>query len=157
MGLSEYKSIAGLDLKLRGQPSRCPLSIHLSLMALTNQTSSLPQCLSPGDSIYLHWLYPSPQYPVYYTPAPKLVSSISDQTLALIAPIIAYWVYAVFFHKLDTAEWTWPEKFRIHPAEEEKARYIATPSQVFWAVVLQQVLRTLLGIWWLSSEEPGIP
>lgn len=124
-------------------------------MAKINQTSDSLQCLSPGGNIYSHCLYASPQYPVYYSPAPQLLSSISDQGLALIAPIIAYWFYAFCFHKLDTAGWKWSEKFRIHPSEEEKARNIATPLQVFWGVVVQQVLQTLLGIWWLSGEEPG--
>ncbi|KAF8954827.1 sphingosine hydroxylase, partial [Flammula alnicola] len=125
-------------------------------MTSINLTSAFPPC-SPADINDLHptCFHPITQYPFYYSSSPQLLSNMSDQMLTLITPIVAYWLYSFFFHKLDTAGWKWPEKYRIHTSEEEKARNIATPSQVFWGVILQQVLQTCLGLWWLSVDEMG--
>ncbi|KAG6827701.1 hypothetical protein H0H92_010702 [Tricholoma furcatifolium] len=90
--------------------------------------------------------------PFYYSFNPSLIAGIRDNYLALASPIIAYWSLCLFFHFLDTSGWKWLDKYRIHESQEIKSKNRATPSQVIWAVVLQQVVQTALGYFWLSEE-----
>jgi len=89
--------------------------------------------------------------PFYYSHKASLFAGFPDQYLALASPIFAYWSLSLFFHYLDISSWKWLEKHRIHESSEVKARNIATRSQVVWAVLLQQVIQTLLGLMWLSD------
>jgi sphinganine C4-monooxygenase len=90
--------------------------------------------------------------PFYYSHKTSLFAAFPDQYLALALPIFAYWSLSLFFHYLDISGWKWLERYRIHESSEVKARNIATRSQVAWAVLLQQVIQTLLGLLWLSGR-----
>ena len=108
-----------------------------------------PTCTAfvDGEDICL----PPLNVPFYFTIRQNLFDSIPDNILALAAPIVAYWTMSLFFHCLDMSNWTWLDKHRIHESDEVKSRNRATRSQVFWAVILQHTLQTLLGYYWLSD------
>ncbi|KAF9996580.1 hypothetical protein BGZ80_001781 [Entomortierella chlamydospora] len=78
------------------------------------------------------------------TVQPPLFSFISDQTLALVLPLIVYWAYSLFFHWVSVQEFPWFEKYRIHDKEEETRNRVSLP-EVIKAVIVQQVLQTALG------------
>ncbi|KAG0039486.1 hypothetical protein BGZ82_007996 [Podila clonocystis] len=73
-----------------------------------------------------------------------LFSFISDQSLALILPIVVYWAYSLLFHWVSIKEFPWLEKYRIHDKEEETRNRVSLPD-VIKAVIVQQVLQTALG------------
>ncbi|KAF9432275.1 hypothetical protein BGZ76_011025 [Entomortierella beljakovae] len=73
-----------------------------------------------------------------------LFSFISDQSLALVLPVVVYWVYSLFFHWISIQEFPWFEKYRIHDKEEETRNRVSL-SDVIKAVIVQQVLQTALG------------
>ncbi|KAF9322560.1 hypothetical protein BG006_002289 [Podila minutissima] len=73
-----------------------------------------------------------------------LFSFISDQSLALLLPIIVYWVYSLAFHWISIKEFSWLEKYRIHDKEEETRNRVSLP-EVIKAVIIQQLLQTALG------------
>ena len=87
----------------------------------------------------------------------NLFDSIPDNILALAAPIVAYWTMSLFFHYIDMSNWAWLDKYRIHESDEVKSRNRATRSQVFWAVILQHTLQTMLGYYWLSDPPKMSP
>ncbi|KAA1468783.1 sphingosine hydroxylase [Dentipellis sp. KUC8613] len=90
--------------------------------------------------------------PFYYSTNPTLFAGISDQTLALAAPIVAYWITSLFFHTLDISGWKWLDQYRIHDSAEVNSRNLATRAQVIRAVLFQQAIQTVLGIFWVSDE-----
>ncbi|KIJ61981.1 hypothetical protein HYDPIDRAFT_115123 [Hydnomerulius pinastri MD-312] len=104
-----------------------------------------------GENICL----PPLKVPFYFAMRQNLLDGIPDTILALAAPVITYWVMSIFFHCLDISGWHWLEKYRIHESAEIKSRNRATRSDVIWAVVLQHILQTGLGYYWLS-EPPHI-
>jgi len=69
-----------------------------------------------------------------------LFSFISDQSLALILPIVVYWAYSLLFHWISIKEFPWLEKYRIHDKEEETRNRVSLPD-VIKAVIVQQVLQ----------------
>lgn len=75
---------------------------------------------------------------------PSLVQGVPDGVLALMAPIVAYWVYSGFFYVIDTFELC--EKYRIHPPEEVVSRNKATHLEVLKDVLLQHVVQTVAGL-----------
>ncbi|ANB15809.1 sphingosine hydroxylase [Sugiyamaella lignohabitans] len=77
---------------------------------------------------------------------------ISDQTLALLAPIIAYWTFSTFFYLLDEMDLF--AKYRIHPPAEVASRNKCSKLEVFRAVVLQHILQTATGLL-LNKFEPA--
>lgn len=99
--------------------------------------------------------YPLPplitSYPFYYSPGPTVFPGISDQATSLAAPVIAYWVTSIFFHMLDTSGWKWLEKYRLHESSEVTSRNLATRAQVIKAVIFQQCIQTLLGVFWMTE------
>ncbi|KAG0247428.1 hypothetical protein BG011_001533, partial [Mortierella polycephala] len=66
-----------------------------------------------------------------------LFSFISDQSLALLLPVIVYWVYSLFFHWISVKEIPWLEQYRIHDKEEETRNRVSL-SDVIKAVIFQQ-------------------
>lgn len=98
----------------------------------------------------------SPSYPFYHTANPRYFSFISDHWLALASPIIVYWVLSLGFHLLDLAQLPYFESKRIHESQEVLSRNKATVMQVVNAVVLQQVIQTILGYFWMDVE-PSSP
>ncbi|RLV96003.1 Sphingolipid C4-hydroxylase SUR2 [Spathaspora sp. JA1] len=75
---------------------------------------------------------------------PNLIQGIPDGIVALIAPIVMYWVYASFFHIIDVYELA--EKYRIHPSEEEVARNKVTLREVVIDVIFQHFIQTIVGL-----------
>lgn len=104
-----------------------------------------------GDNICL----PPLEVPFYFAVRQDLFDSIPDTALTLAAPLIAYWGLSLLFHCLDISGWKWLDKYRIHESDEVKSRNRATRSEVFWAVILQHIVQTVLGYFWLS-EVPRI-
>ncbi|KDQ61648.1 hypothetical protein JAAARDRAFT_54994 [Jaapia argillacea MUCL 33604] len=96
---------------------------------------------------------PPVTFPLYYSPRDSLIDGVSDHTLALAAPVLAYWLLSAIFHLLDTSEWKWLDAYRIHESSEVKARNLASRSQVVKAVLFQQVIQTLLGYYWIAGKE----
>lgn len=79
-------------------------------------------------------------------PRPPLLSFMSDQHLSLALPIIAYWVYSLFFHLLDMSTWAPLQKYRIHTPEEILSRNRATRTQVVRDVIVQQINQIIVGV-----------
>ena len=89
--------------------------------------------------------YQSADVPFYHIDRHDIIPGIPDTTFVLVAPVLAYWSLSLVFHALDISEWKWLEKYRIHESAEVKNRNLATRSQVVWAVIIQQVIQTMLG------------
>ncbi|EIN06024.1 sphingosine hydroxylase [Punctularia strigosozonata HHB-11173 SS5] len=92
-------------------------------------------------------------HPIYFKNRPELIPGIPDHALVLAVPVIAYWAYSLFFHALDMSGWKWLDKYRIHDSAEVKLRNRATRLQVVRAVIFQQVIQTILGVWWMDGAE----
>ena len=91
-------------------------------------------------------------HPIYHTPAPALLASLSDPLLAVLLPVPAYWLAAGFFHLLDCSSAPWLVRRRIHDSAEVAARNRVGRAQVLRAVVLQQVIQTVLAVLWVSEQ-----
>ncbi|KAL6304530.1 sphingosine hydroxylase [Sparassis latifolia] len=115
-----------------------------------DHTQTFRSLLSPAQLQYL-----STNTPVYYTPRPSLVPWLPDYYFALAAPVIVYWVASLFFHVLDTSDWKWLDKYRLHDSAEMKARNLATRMQVIRAVLFQHFVQTVAGIWWMEVSVAG--
>ena len=105
------------------------------------------------DASQLHYL--SAHTPVYYTPEVRLWAPLADHHLALAVIVIGYWALSILFHILDISDWKWLEKYRIHESEEVKARNLVTRAEVVRAVIVQQVIQTLVGLWWVEEKPTG--
>ncbi|CCK68911.1 sphingosine hydroxylase KNAG_0B04760 [Huiozyma naganishii CBS 8797] len=90
------------------------------------------------------FMYSSVAPAKHIVPRPSLVEGIPDGILALIAPVVAYWVVSGFFHLLDT--FNLAEKYRIHPSAEVKSRNKAGRLEVLREVILQHCIQTLFGL-----------
>ncbi|KAI5122305.1 hypothetical protein M0805_002381 [Coniferiporia weirii] len=101
-----------------------------------------------------HYVYAGA--PFYYTPRPSVFTRMSDETLSLVLPIVTYWAYSLFFNFLDSIDAPWLNKYRIHESVEVKARNLVSKSAVLWAVLLQQVIQTALGFYWMGSGEENL-
>jgi len=108
---------------------------HCPAFSDANQLRILPDCT-----------------PFYYSNRPSLLAGISDQTLALAAPIISFWALSLAFHLLDTSQWQWLEQYRIHESSEVRSRNRASRVQVVLAVILQQIIQSALGFFWMSPD-----
>ena len=118
-----------------------------SPMNSTYLPSPCPTFVS-GETVCL----PPLKIPFYFALRQSLLDGIPDTYLALAAPVLSYWVLSLLFHCLDISGWRWLDKYRIHESEEVKSKNLATPREVAWAVVLQHVIQTGLGIAWLSAS-----
>lgn len=78
------------------------------------------------------------------TPLPSIVPGISDQLLALLLPIAAYWIVSIGFHILDVYDFG--SQYRLHtPAEVLKRNHVSR-GEVIRDVVLQQTIQTVFGL-----------
>lgn len=50
------------------------------------------------------------------------------------------------------SEWKWLEKHRLHESAEVKTRNLVTRAQVIKAVIFQQAIQTLLGVFWMTDH-----
>ncbi|KAH9479614.1 Sphingolipid C4-hydroxylase SUR2 [Psilocybe cubensis] len=96
--------------------------------------------------------FTQPSFPFYFSPKPRLLDGISDYALTVVSPLVAYWSLSLFFHYLDMSDWKWLEKYRIHESAEVKSKNLVSRSHVVWAVIVQQIIQTALGLLWLDSE-----
>lgn len=92
------------------------------------------------------------QFPIYHFQRESVIPGINDTTLSVIVPLVAYWTVSIFFTLLDYLELPFVEKYRLHESAEVTSRNRVTRSEVVRAVVLQQVVQTILGL--LCLEEP---
>ena len=88
---------------------------------------------------------------IYHVDHPQLFSQMSDETLSLLAPILAYWFYSLFFYLLDTSSWRALDKYRIHESSEVVSRNAVTIKEVIIAVIFQQVIQTILGMFLMNE------
>jgi sphinganine C4-monooxygenase len=87
-------------------------------------------------------LPPLPSYNLI--PLPSIVPGISDQLLALLLPIAAYWIVSIGFHILDVYD-VLPQ-YRLHtPAEVLKRNHVSR-YEVIRDVVVQQIIQTVFGL-----------
>jgi sphinganine C4-monooxygenase len=86
------------------------------------------------------------------TVRPPLLPFISDKHLSLLLPIVAYWLYSLFFHFLDQQSWPSLARYRIHPPSEIAARNKVSRGEVVRAVLVQQLGQILVGLVFLAAE-----
>ncbi|TFY83305.1 hypothetical protein EWM64_g706 [Hericium alpestre] len=91
--------------------------------------------------------------PFYHTSRPSVIPGVSDPTLALAAPVIAYWLTSLIFHTFDISSWKWLDRYRIHDSSEVASRNLATRFQVVRAVLFQQAIQTVIGYFWVSGDD----
>ncbi|KAN0079646.1 Fatty acid hydroxylase superfamily domain containing protein [Elaphomyces granulatus] len=86
-----------------------------------------------------------PPLPIYtLIPREPLLSWLPDNLLALILPIIAYWVVSLAFHYIDVNDY-FPQ-YRLHtPAELLKRNHVSR-WDVVRDVIVQQIIQTLFGL-----------
>ena len=124
-----------------------------TMTSTANTTASIP--FFTDDAALSHLVHSAP-YPFYYTPKSQVLSWMSDETLAIVAPLVAYWVYSGLFVVLDAMPDAWLARFRIHESAEVTSRNRATKREVFIAVLFQQLVQTVLGWLWIEEEQEGI-
>jgi len=100
--------------------------------------------------------FPQNSFPSYYSPKESIIDGVSDHTFCLIVPIATYWVFSLFFHVLDSSNWKWLEKYRLHPTETVDKRNLVTRTQVVLHVAIQQFVQTALGYYVLSEDETQV-
>jgi sphinganine C4-monooxygenase len=74
--------------------------------------------------------------------------------LALWVPVVAYWIYSIFFHFIMKAELPLFEKYRIHTVSDLEKRNRVSVSRVLSMVLLQQLIQTVLGVLVLHPIDP---
>jgi sphinganine C4-monooxygenase len=90
----------------------------------------------------LDQLPPLPSFTL--TPLPSIVTGISDQLLALLLPIAAYWIVSIGFHILDVYDF-WSQ-YRLHTPAEVLKRNHVTRYEVVRDVIVQQIIQTVFGL-----------
>ena len=93
----------------------------------------------------------------YWTPKPQGFDFISDDVLALVSPIVTYWIYSLFFHILDSIDSPFLDRHRIHDSAEVKSKNLVTRTSCLLWVAFQQVIQTLLGLYWMEEGKPLPP
>lgn len=78
------------------------------------------------------------------TPKSSLLPFISDSNLSLIAPVLAYWLYSIYFHLIDIYQLL--EKYRIHPSEEQLSKNKVTQFEVIRDVIFQHIIQSITGL-----------
>lgn len=85
-----------------------------------------------------------PPLPTYtLTPRAPLLPPISDNFLALLLPIVAYWGLSMVYHVID--EYDLFPQYRLHTPAEVLKRNHVTRWQVVRDVLVQQVVQTIVG------------
>lgn len=87
-------------------------------------------------------LPPLPEYTLKVRP--PLIAPIPDNVLALILPVVAYWILSMIYHFIDVNDY-FPQ-YRLHTPAELTKRNRVTRWEVVRDVVLQQVVQTLAGM-----------
>lgn len=77
---------------------------------------------------------------------------MSDEVLALIAPVVGYWLFCGLFHYFDTYKVF--EQYRIHTPEEVEKKNKATVGQVVRAVLSEQTIQFFAGLVFNHFDTP---
>ena len=133
-----------------GESSGCAPPVAYQARVMNTSDIPMPSMLSPGQVHYL-----STARPIYYSPRAHLVDWLPDHLLALAVPVVAYWISSILFHILDVSEWKWLDKYRLHESAEVKTRNLVTRAQVIRAVILQQIVQTIIGYFWMEKKLSG--
>ena len=144
--------------------SPSPLVLSAFLRELRPPTMSLfepvlkmldyPQ-ISHNSTLLTHITPTSSQPAWYFSTRPSVFSWCDDKILSLLSPIAVYWILSLVFYALDVLKLPYFEKRRIHESEEVMSRNKVTIVQVIKAVLWQQAVQTLLGLYWLENDGPG--
>lgn len=97
---------------------------------------------------------PLSSYPIYALHRPSILSSFPDRYLSVVAPFAIYWSFSLFFHFLDSLHLPALERYKLHEPEEVVSKNRVTVREVIKAVLLQQVLQTVLGLLWMEEDDP---
>ncbi|BGP13824.1 hypothetical protein JCM10213_006342 [Rhodosporidiobolus nylandii] len=105
-------------------------------------------------------VFPSPlppsAYPMYHAAREEVIPGLSDKMLSLLAPVVAYWAFSLFFTVIDNLGWDCFERHRIHEPEEVTSKNKVTVREVLVAVVLQHVVQTLAGWVFMPDADPPV-
>ncbi|ORY03604.1 hypothetical protein K493DRAFT_311640 [Basidiobolus meristosporus CBS 931.73] len=82
----------------------------------------------------------------------QLLPFMSDKTLALLSPFVAYWVLSGIFYYISQCRFPFFEQYKIHTTEEDKAKNQVTVQEVIKSVLVQQVLQTVVGLIVVTAE-----
>lgn len=93
--------------------------------------------------------------PMYYVGRQSILDWLPDNLLSLAAPVTAYWSLSLLFHLLDISNARWLDKYRIHESAEVKSRNLASRWNVLVAVVVQHIVQTAVGYWWIEDKPGG--
>ena len=85
-------------------------------------------------------------------PRPPLLSFVSDPILALLCPVVVYWVYSLFFHVLDVYDPPFARRHRLHTPKELRERNKVSVSEVVREVFLQHFFQTIIGLFFSQFE-----
>lgn len=96
------------------------------------------------------------EIPSYHANRPSILPFISDKYLSLLSPVLIYWVVSAWFFFLDTMQFPFFEKYRLHEPEEIQKRNRVSASRVLVMVLIQQVFQTMLGILVMESDETSL-
>lgn len=88
---------------------------------------------------------------VIRTIRPSIFECISDEHLALILPVTAYWAMSMGFYLLD--KFNCFEKYQIHTPQELATRNKCSVKEVVRAVITQHIVQTAVGLL-LNYYEP---
>uniref|UniRef100_M8BIL5 aldehyde oxygenase (deformylating) n=1 Tax=Aegilops tauschii TaxID=37682 RepID=M8BIL5_AEGTA len=77
----------------------------------------------------------------------------SDEALAIVVPIAAYWVYSGMYMALGRSM----DQYRLHPREEERNKNLVSKRDVVKGVLLQQLVQAAVAaaIFTLRGESTG--
>ena len=76
----------------------------------------------------------------------NLVGGVPDATLAMIVPLIAYWIASSVYTVFDYSRWKWLDQYRINEPEEVKSRNLVSRSKVLLVVLSLQVMQIGIGV-----------
>lgn len=96
---------------------------------------------------------PTTYLPVYIAARDEVVPGLSDKTLSIIAPVVTYWAFSLFFTLLDHLNWDCFERHRIHEPEEIKRKNRVSVREVLVAVIVQHVIQMGTAYVWFSEDE----
>ncbi|KAM0789692.1 hypothetical protein ACM66B_006552 [Microbotryomycetes sp. NB124-2] len=126
----------------------------LSPVAL-GTNASLPLATEAAAAFaHLEPSLPSNEYPWYHVAKPSLIEGVQDRWLTLVAPVAAYWTFALWFHLLDSLHWPRLERYKIHEPKEITSKNRVTVPEVIKAVVVQHIIQTAIAYVWVEEDNP---
>lgn len=125
------------------------------LSAMTETLASTAENTFMEDEVrQLYSRLPTPiTYPFYHKSTLSLLPDIPDKYLSLLLPILIYWLASLWFLFLDTAQFPFFEKYRLHEPQEVTKRNRVSAKRVVIMVLVQQFFQTIVGLIALDGEE----